>query len=48
MNNMKIRELFELIKNTPGSNDKKNILDQNMSPIVKQIFEDTYGTQKIL
>ena len=46
MNNMKIRELFELIKNTPGSNDKKNILDQNMSPIVKQIFEDTYGTQK--
>lgn len=42
---MKVREVFELIKNTPGSNDKKSILNQHMSPIIKKIFEDTYGDQ---
>lgn len=43
---MKVREVFELIKNTPGSNDKKTILNRYMSPTIKQIFEDAYGTQK--
>ena len=43
---MKVREVFELIKNTPGSNDKKIILNRYMSPLIKQIFEDTYGSQK--
>ena len=43
---MKVREVFELIKNTPGSNEKKDILDKAMSPLIKQIFEDTYGSQK--
>ena len=43
---MKVRELFELIKNTPGTNDKLSILNSNMSELVKNIFDDTYGTQK--
>lgn len=42
---MKVREVFELIKNTPGSNDKKTILNRYMSPTIKQIFEDTYSDQ---
>lgn len=42
---MKVREVFELIKNTPGSNDKKTILNQYMSPTIKQIFEDAYSDQ---
>lgn len=43
---MKVREIFELIKNTSGVNDKKDILCKYISPTIKQIFEDTYGTQK--
>lgn len=43
---MLIRELFEQIKNTPGSNDKKQLLDGNINSTIKQIFEDTYGPQK--
>lgn len=43
--NMKVREVFELIKNTPGSNDKKTILNRYMSPTIKKIFEDAYGDQ---
>lgn len=42
---MKVREVFELIKNTPGSNDKKTILNRYMSPTIKKIFEDTYSDQ---
>ena len=47
MNNsiLSVREVFELIKNTPGSNDKKTILNQYMSPTIKQIFEDAYSDQ---
>ena len=47
MNNstLSVREVFELIKNTPGSNDKKTILNRYMSPTIKQIFEDAYSDQ---
>lgn len=47
MNNstLSVREVFKLIKNTPGSNDKKTILNQYMSPTIKQIFEDAYSDQ---
>lgn len=47
MNNstLSVREVFELIKNTPGSNDKKTILNRYMSPTIKKIFEDTYSDQ---
>lgn len=40
---MKVAELFAQIKNTPGTNDKKNILKNNLSDLVKQIFTDTYS-----
>lgn len=43
---MVITELFELIKNTPGTNKKKEILLNNLNPIVQQIFEDTYSDKK--
>jgi DNA ligase-1 len=43
---MRIFELFELIKNTPKTTDKLSILKDNMSDLVKEIFEDTYGSQK--
>lgn len=43
---MKITELFTAIMRTSGSNDKKVLLDQHMNPTIKQIFEDTYGSQK--
>lgn len=43
---MKVVDLFNLIKNTPGSNDKKILLDQHMNQTIKQIFEDAYGSQK--
>ena len=43
---MKVVDLFNLIKNTPGSNDKKILLDQHMNPTIKQIFDDAYGSQK--
>lgn len=43
---MLIHELLETIKNTPGSNDKKSILETNMTPLVEEIFKDTYGPQK--
>lgn len=43
---MKITELFITIMNTPGSNDKKSLLEQNMNPVINQIFEDTYSTKK--
>lgn len=37
---------FLQIQNTAGTNAKKEILRKNMSPIIRQIFEDTYGPQK--
>jgi DNA ligase-1 len=37
---------FLQIQNTAGTNAKKEILKKNMSPIWRQIFEDTYGPQK--
>ena len=37
---------FLQIQNTAGTNAKKEILRENMSPIIRQIFEDTYGPQK--
>lgn len=37
---------FLQIQNTAGTNAKKEILRKNMSPIWRQIFEDTYGPQK--
>lgn len=39
-------ELFDLIKNTAGTNKKKEILANNMTPVVQQIFEDTYSDKK--
>ena len=37
---------FLQIQNTAGTNAKKEILRNNMSPVIRQIFEDTYGSQK--
>lgn len=37
---------FLQIQNTAGTNAKKEILRKNMSPVIRQIFEDTYGKQK--
>lgn len=37
---------FLQIQNTAGTNAKKEILRKNMSPVIRQIFEDTYGPQK--
>lgn len=34
------------IQNTAGTNAKKEILKNNMSPTLRMIFEDTYGPQK--
>lgn len=41
-----IFKTFLQIQNTAGTNAKKDILRKNMSPVIRQIFEDTYGTQK--
>lgn len=41
-----IFQTFLRIQNTAGTNAKKEILKKNMSPIIRQIFEDTYGPQK--
>ena len=48
---MKIFEIFEAVKNTAGSNDKKKILekylaDPMLQATIKMIFQDTYGSQK--
>lgn len=42
----KIFHTFLEIQNTAGTNAKKEILRKNMSPVIRQIFEDTYGPQK--
>lgn len=43
---MKITELFVKIQDTAGTNDKKQLLKDNLNPTIQQIFEDTYGSQK--
>ena len=43
---MNIYDILTTIQNTPGSNDKKTILKENMSDTLNMIFEDTYGPQK--
>ena len=43
---MKITEIFEEVQNTAGTNDKKQILKDNINDVIKQIFEDAYGKQK--
>lgn len=43
---MTLYEIIAKIASTSGSNDKKSILRENMSPTLKLIFEDTYGPQK--
>lgn len=43
---MKIYEVFKKIQETAGTNDKKQILKENVNDVIKQIFEDTYGKQK--
>lgn len=37
---------FLQIQNTAGTNAKKEILRNSMTPVIRQIFEDTYGSQK--
>lgn len=43
---MNIAKVFKQIQETPGTNDKKKILVDNMNDVIKMIFEDTYGPQK--
>ena len=42
----KIFHTFLEIQNTAGTNTKKEILRKNMSPVIRLIFEDTYGPKK--
>ena len=41
-----IFKTFLQIQNTAGTNAKKEILRKSMTPVIRQIFEDTYGPQK--
>ncbi len=43
---MTIVQLFNTVKNTAGTNDKLLLLKNNMSDLVKDIFEQTYGEHK--
>lgn len=43
---MTVIDTIKLISETPGSKDKMDILQQNMSPLLKQIFNDTYDTSR--
>ena len=43
---MTIVEVFEAIQNTAGTNEKKQILKDNLNPTIQLIFEDTYGNHK--
>lgn len=43
---MLIREIFDQIKNTSGTLDKKQILKDNINDTIKNIFEDTYSDKK--
>ena len=37
---MKIYEVFKKIQETAGTNDKKQILKENVGDVIKQIFEE--------
>ena len=41
---MTILEIFNLLRETPGTLDKKNIIKENNSDLLEQIFKDTYDT----
>ena len=43
---MKIYEVFKKIQETSGTNDKKQILKENINEVIKYIFTDTYGAAK--
>lgn len=43
---MTVYQTLSKIQTTPGSNDKKSILKDNINDVIKLIFEDTYGPQK--
>lgn len=43
---MTIYQTLFKIQNTPGTNDKKATLKDNLNDVIKLIFEDTYGPQK--
>lgn len=43
---MTVYQTLFKIQNTPGTNDKKTILKDNLNDVIKLIFEDTYGPQK--
>ena len=43
---MLIHELFAQIKSTSGASEKTAIMKENITPLIKQIFADTYGAQK--
>lgn len=43
---MTIYQTLFKIQNTPGTNDKKTTLKDNLNDVIKLIFEDTYGPQK--
>lgn len=43
---MTIYETLVTIQNTSGTNDKKQILKENMTDTLELIFKDTYGKQK--
>ena len=39
---MNVVEILTLLKNTPGTQDKKNIIKENNSCLLEEIFKDTY------
>lgn len=43
---MKVHELLEQIASIPGTNNKIDLLKANMSPLLVQIWEDTYDKSK--
>lgn len=43
---MKITEIFEVVQNTAGTNDKKQILKDNINTTIKWVFDDCYGKRK--
>lgn len=43
---MLIRDIIESIKNTAGSNAKREILEANKSELLEQIFTDTYDNSR--
>lgn len=43
---MKIIEIFEKLKSTPGTNAKKNIINENHTDTLEMIFKDTYDSSR--